>query len=115
MGLGYLEKVLEFYDRDIKTWDKEKSPSFLKNIFENKRELKYWGRVNNLLLGKPDTWDYQWQYLCFVNSGLSCMPYVNLVENIGFGEGATHTTDLPVGSIDNIREKGRMQFPLIIQ
>lgn len=38
-----------------------------------------------------DTWDYQWSFVRHFNNGLSCVPRYNLVENIGFGEGATHT------------------------
>ena len=40
---------------------------------------------------EPDTWDYQWMYAIWKHGGLSCMPRVNLISNIGFGPGATHT------------------------
>jgi hypothetical protein len=40
-----------------------------------------------------DTWDYQWQYAIWNSNGLSVIPQVNLVTNIGFGTGATHTTE----------------------
>ncbi|MDJ1485270.1 nucleotide-diphospho-sugar transferase [Cytophagaceae bacterium YF14B1] len=36
-------------------------------------------------------WDFQWEFTKFSNSGLSIVPNVSLVKNIGFGEGATHT------------------------
>jgi len=39
----------------------------------------------------PDTWDYQWFYTHLKNNGLTIVPSVNLVANIGFGKGATHT------------------------
>jgi hypothetical protein len=39
-----------------------------------------------------DTWDYQWLYACWSQSGLSIVPSRNLVTNIGFGPDATHTT-----------------------
>ena len=38
-------------------------------------------------------WDFQWEFTKFVNSGLSVVPDVNLVTNIGFGADATHTFD----------------------
>jgi len=38
------------------------------------------------------TWDYQWSYACFTHGGLTVIPSVNLVSNIGFGLNATHTT-----------------------
>ena len=38
-----------------------------------------------------DTWDYQWSFARALNSGLSVVPSVNLVKNIGFGADASHT------------------------
>ncbi|QDA58884.1 glycosyltransferase family 2 protein [Hymenobacter jejuensis] len=38
-----------------------------------------------------DTWDYQWSFAVLVQSGLCITPAVNLISNIGFGGGATHT------------------------
>ena len=42
---------------------------------------------------KIDTWDYQWQYAIWNNNGVSIIPQVNLIKNIGFGADATHTTE----------------------
>jgi hypothetical protein len=39
------------------------------------------------------TWDYQWTYAILNQNGLVAMPCVNLIENIGFGQAATHTTE----------------------
>jgi len=41
--------------------------------------------------GQIDTWDYQWMFAVFCRTGLSIRPPMNLISNIGFGEGATHT------------------------
>lgn len=38
-----------------------------------------------------DTWDYQWSFARAINSGLSVVPAVNLIRNIGFDTDATHT------------------------
>lgn len=43
--------------------------------------------------GAFNTWDYQWNYACWRNAGLSVVPRVNLVENIGFGPSGTHITE----------------------
>jgi hypothetical protein len=57
--------------------------------------------------GQLDTWDYQWSFALLVQSGLSIMPTVNLISNIGFGGEATHTfntthpwANLPTEAID---------------
>lgn len=41
--------------------------------------------------GRVDTWDYQWTFAQLVRSGLSVVPAINLVSNIGFNSEATHT------------------------
>jgi len=37
------------------------------------------------------SWEYIWPYCCFMNHGLTCLPTVNHVENIGFDAAVTHT------------------------
>ena len=37
-----------------------------------------------------DTWDYQWFFTRLSQSGLSTVPRVNLVSNLGFRGDATH-------------------------
>jgi hypothetical protein len=40
----------------------------------------------------PHTWDFQWTFAHFRYRGLSALPKVNLVTNIGAGADATHTS-----------------------
>lgn len=42
--------------------------------------------------GTFDTWDYAWFYALVRQEGLGIVPKVNLVQNIGFGAEATHTS-----------------------
>lgn len=57
--------------------------------------------------GRIDTWDYVWTYNIWCQSGLTVVPRVNLISNIGFGADATHTAGpdnpraaLPVQAIE---------------
>ena len=59
--------------------------------------------------GELDTWDYQWGFTRNAHRGLSCMPSVSLIRNIGFSDDATHT----VGSPCKIKES-ELAFPLRI-
>jgi hypothetical protein len=55
----------------------------------------YWAEVfKDTANGKYDAWDYRWLYSNWKNQRLTLVPNSNLVVNIGFGEGATHTKDL---------------------
>jgi len=54
-------------------------------------------------------WDFQWEFTKFSNSGLSIVPRVSLIKNIGFGEDATHTFE-PVDFA--VAETAELTFPL---
>lgn len=81
------------YDRDILDWPSYKSKGVLNRIFDSEREKVFWMKTldNIYYHSKPNTWDYQWSYTCFINSGLSIIPKENLIYNIGFDHEATHT------------------------
>ena len=44
------------------------------------------------LQGGLDAWDYQWLMSCWMHGGLSVVPKVDQVVNLGFRADATHTT-----------------------
>ncbi|MBH8568324.1 hypothetical protein KB206_05485 [Microvirga sp. STS02] len=68
----------------------------LDNIYPAWLERQYWLRkFEAVRLGPqpPHIWDYQWHFAVACNGGLTIIPAVNLVTNIGFGDDATHTFD----------------------
>jgi hypothetical protein len=78
------------YDVELDTINDKK---FIKNLFQNKNTQYYWLKVfENMKNKKIDTWDYQWTFTLWNNNQLTILPNINLIENVGFGEGATHTT-----------------------
>lgn len=60
--------------------------------FQTAEEEKYWRKtLKNYFDGGIDTWDYPWAFSIWRCQGLSIYPTKNLVRNIGFSSGATHT------------------------
>jgi hypothetical protein len=57
--------------------------------------------------GKTSTWDTQWLFACWANSGMSILPNINLVSNID--SGGTH---MKVYDPYINRPSGLMSFPL---
>ena len=55
------------------------------------------------------TWDYEWAFAQIAHDGLTVIPSVNLVTNIGFGPGATYTVRRPLPAV---QESQPMTFPL---
>ena len=80
------------YDVEMKNYDEVKSKKYLENCYDGSKAVK--SRISNFECIKNDfdTWDFQWVYTRWSNNGLTIVPIVNLVKNLGFGEDATHTT-----------------------
>jgi hypothetical protein len=100
------------YDVNISDWHQIDKIKFLKNIFHNKKAIKYWIYIfEDLYAGKINTWDYQLQYLSWKKNGLTIIPAENLVLNIGLNNlNATHTT-----TSNNIYDRMKLksiEFPL---
>jgi hypothetical protein len=82
------------YDVCLSSWPVAKSLNIMASIFENEEEESLRVNIYDMLfhVREPDTWDYQWSFACFTNSGLTATPNRNIVANIGYGPDATHTT-----------------------
>lgn len=81
-------------DIDLKSFDDPKVHQKLLDSFDSPEEKKFWLELfSQIHAGTHNTssWAYPWTYSCWVEGGLTCYPSKNLVENIGFGEEATHT------------------------
>lgn len=63
---------------------------------------------DGVILGKADSWALQWGYLRHKNSGLTCIPTKSLIENIGFGDLATHTKEFNPHNVS----ANEINFPL---
>jgi hypothetical protein len=98
------------FDLAMRAWPEFRDSGALHAIAGGPKEARYWTRVlNRQYLGEIDTWDYSWQFSCWQHRGLTAIPKVNLVSNIGFGPAATRTgnsatcqANLPTESIEAI-------------
>lgn len=93
-GWASWKRAWRYYDYNMKLWENPKVKKIVKNVIGFDRlyfkRAKYFDAV---CAGKIDTWDFQWSFARFVQSGLSIIPAVNLVVNIGFTEEAENTKD----------------------
>ena len=93
-GWASWKRAWAHYDYHLKAWANPNVKGALLNCFpEEARERREKMYDTLFTEGNEDIWDLQWTFAKLLNSGLSVIPSTNLVENIGFGEGATHTTD----------------------
>lgn len=110
-GWASWSRVWKKYDKDVKDWPENKD-SLIKNISNNNRTKLFWKDIfEKMYLKQIDTWDYQFAYLVLKNSAKCIVPKKNLISNIGFGEGATHTIDKKNSNAN--RRRYEINFPLI--
>lgn len=97
-GWATWRRAWQHFEFDINPAGTEEMRNFVKpraawNYMQHQFEMVMNGTIN--------TWDFRWTYACWKQRGLSVVPNVNLVKNIGFGEGATHTrgTDIRLSNL----------------
>jgi hypothetical protein len=93
-GWASWRRAWTLYDRDMAQWPEFDAEGGLRSwsggdeLFE-----RHWRRIFERMRRREiDTWDYQWLFTCWAQGGLTCAPAENLVQNLGFGDLATHTT-----------------------
>jgi hypothetical protein len=109
-GWATWRRAWTHYDAEMISWQNFRHKKLLNAVCHDSVEVEYWMKIfDNVANGIVDTWDYQWVYACWQQSGMSIMPAVNLVSNIGFRHDATHTlgespwAKMPVSNIYNIK------------
>ncbi|HVZ84621.1 MAG TPA: hypothetical protein VG893_13190 [Terracidiphilus sp.] len=95
-GWATWRRAWRAYDERLQGWPAVKAEGILGLLFPNKQVVDYWSRVFDAMYKGtgPNTWDYQWSYTCWMRNWLGIIPGRNLIQNIGFGGEATHTTQI---------------------
>jgi hypothetical protein len=91
-GWATWRRAWQHYDVSMRQWQEIRDGGWLGDILDDAASVRHWkGIFDRVARGEINTWDYQWAFACWLQSGLAVMPNVNLVSNIGFNAGATHT------------------------
>jgi len=81
------------YDVDMALWPEARDAGWLEQLHDRRFVRGFWRTMfDDTYAGRVDTWDYQLVFACQAAGALSVTPEVNLVRNVGFGDGATRTT-----------------------
>lgn len=117
-GWATWRRAWKHWEFNPSKWVEFRDEGLMRSVCDDPYEEKYWTNIfSNLFLeGKPDTWDYPWTFACWSQGGLTALPSINLVSNIGFGNRATHTageskfSKMPVEEIATI-----LHPPFVVQ
>jgi hypothetical protein len=80
------------FDIEMKDYGEFLAEHCLESLFSRRSIQDFWkGNFDEAAHGDGSIWDYQWVYHNFKKDRLAVVPNRNMIENIGFGGGATHT------------------------
>lgn len=110
-GWATWRRAWRLYDGAMADWPRLRETRWLLDIFRDRRAARHWrGVFDAVYAGQVNSWAYRWTYSCWRHHGLTALPAVNLIENIGFGPDSTHTSnpDSPTANLP----AGELAFPL---
>lgn len=91
-GWATWRRAWQYYDVNMDAWEKMRKNSNREALLNQLNSSSHWHKIFDLVYkNKINTWDYQWTFACWSQNGLSIIPKVNLVSNIGFDKNSTHT------------------------
>lgn len=99
------------YDVHMTDWPACRDGGLLNGFFLSKAEMEEAYKLfEGQYTGSIRSWDYQMDLARLLNRGVTCIPNVNLIRNIGFGAEGTHT----VSEKDrrNKKDHSELSFPL---
>ena len=111
-GWATWRRTWNLYDGALTSWPAWLAEGGFGEHFSDPKERAYWQQVlQDVYDRKIDTWAYQLMFMCWRLRLLVAYPNVNLVENIGFGDEATHTKgDVPLYVVES--PPSPIRFPL---
>jgi hypothetical protein len=111
-GWGTWKRAWKYYDYSMSKYPEVAEKKLLLDNYTSIHEQHYMEHLLHKAYHENDKvtwWDIQWGFARKINSGLVVVPTRNMIINLGFGNGATNTTD---GSKFRDIKFEKMEFPL---
>ena len=110
-GWASWRRAWQYYDIDMSLWADPQIKARIGDILVDNRQYLHSKQAFDASCdGRIDAWGYRWRFARLIQSGLSIVPSVNLVSNIGFRQDASRTTSgsSPLAEIPT----HHLEFPL---
>ncbi|GHN02622.1 hemolytic protein HlpA [Cytophagales bacterium WSM2-2] len=115
-GWATWRRAWKLYDYEMGHYNEITRKQYLDGHFDFAYEVEHFNYIFEKMhtgderTSRKTVWDYQWQFICKINSGLIIVPEKNLVTNLGFGADATNTKN-PIGAGHDLKME-ELDFPL---
>lgn len=107
-GWATWKRAWNRYDHNRQGWHEEAVQAQIRQLIDDEEQFAYFAKTCEI-----DMWDYKWSFAQLSQAGLTIIPAINLVKNIGFSRQATHTKGLSLTHINSTFQPGQMTFPLM--
>jgi len=92
-GWATWKRAWKHYQGTIPFWPEWRNSDIWQKQTPDKVEQNFWKVIfERVYKGQIDSWAYPWIASIWYHKGLTVTPNMNLVSNIGFDEGSTHTS-----------------------
>jgi hypothetical protein len=94
-GWATWRRAFQHYDPQLTLWPALRDTPWMFDLLGDREAVEFWQEKFDLVHRDGIArhgWDWPWLFACWAHRGLSILPSVNLITNIGFGQDATHTT-----------------------
>jgi hypothetical protein len=90
-GWASWARAWKHYDADMRAWPVLRETRWLEqHLGDRKASMLAETWFDGAYAGPIQQWDFKWMFGSWLRNAVAVAPSVNLVTNIGFGEGATH-------------------------
>ncbi len=112
-GWATWRRAWQYWEFNPQKWIEFRDEGLIKSLCDKPYEVNYWTNIFDLLFlsDRLDTWDYAWTFACWSQGGITVLPQVNLISNIGFGLNSTHTGGKSKFSNMAVEEIGLIKHP----
>ncbi len=90
-GWATWRRAWQKYDVNMASWADESNKKIIQKAVGNGHWKEKKWVYDQVFTNRKNTWDYQMEYIMLLLGGLAIVPKKNLIQNIGFGNDATHT------------------------
>lgn len=106
-GWATWRRAWKYFDLEMTDWPQYKREKLLSQIFSGGAIPRLTDEFDKTYKGDLNSWAYPWLLTRLSKRGLGIVPGKNLIENVGYGEDATHWD----GEAPDFH-KGNLIFPL---
>lgn len=112
-GWATWKRAWNYFDNEMVKWPYYREKKILDDLHGKDHAINLTESFDRTYVKELSSWGYAWYFARIINSGLGILPKVNLIQNVGYGNDATHTSgkapdfhrsslEFPIKPVENV-------------